>query len=217
MDKRLENELFAKYYDAIIEYNKIHMLTGHTEKQDAYERLFLDALLCFDGIDLTNKKLLDIGTGAGLPGVPLKITNPTCEVVLIEAMGKRVKFLNTLGEIGIDVKVLEGRAEELWKDYKEYFDVVTLRAVSETRIALELMSQYVKIGGLAILPKGAKVNEEKEDAKQAAKILGFELVDMKKSTLPISNIETNTLVYKKVLSTPIKYPRVYAQIAKKPL
>ncbi len=197
-------------------YNKIHMLTGHSTKEDVYEQLFLDALVCFEKIEIANKKILDIGTGAGLPGVPLKINEPTIDLFLLETMGKRVKFLESLKQIGIDATIIHARAEEVANDFNNAFDIVTLRAVKETRIALEFMARFAKIGGLLVLPKGQKASEEKDTATTAEKTLGLQYLKTVVKTLP-SGRTNNVLIYKKVSETPIKYPRNFSQISKKPL
>jgi 16S rRNA (guanine527-N7)-methyltransferase len=213
MDSRLKDVKFESYFDAIIEYNKIHMLTGHTEKDDAYERLFLDAIICFEDIDLKRKKLLDVGTGAGLPGVPLKIVEPSLDVTLLETMQRRVDFLNTLKDINIDCNIIHARAEEVAREYEEVFDITTARAVKETKIALELLVRFTKVGGLIVLPKGKNAENELNAAASAIKKLGIKHIQTYKKELP-SGIINNVLVFEKVSKTKDIYPRPYAQIAK---
>lgn len=210
------SELFEIYFNELVDWNNNkHKLTGHTEKEDVYNRLFKDALLSFESFDLNNKKILDVGAGAGFPSVPLLIENESIDLTIVESMKKRTDFLEHLrSKLGIEFNIINERIEET--DLKDEFDIVTARAVARLNILLEITIPYLKIGGLGIFVKGPKAEEELEEAHKAIKELGCEFVDILEIDIP-GGFKNKVIVVKKVMSTNSKYPRQFSQIKKQPL
>ena len=208
---------FEKYLELLLEWNDKFNLTAITDKNDIEEKHFLDSLELIKFFDLKNKNLLDVGSGAGFPGVPLAIAEPTLKVTLLEANGKKVSFLKEISkELNLNnVVVIQGRSEEL-KD-REHYDIVTARAVKELNILLEIAFHQVKVGGTFIAYKGPNIKEEIEHAKGAFSKLGASEPVLYEYTLKNSQ---NTRVFLKILkknATPKKYPRIYGEIVKHPL
>lgn len=208
---------FEQYLDLLLEWNEKFNLTAITDKDEIEEKHFIDSIEILKYFDLKNKTLIDIGSGAGFPGIPLAIAEPTLEVTLLEATGKRVKFLNeAVSKLGLtNVKVIQGRAEELGT--REKYDIVTARAVKELNILLEISFYLAKVGGSFIGYKSSAVDEEIKNAKNAFKVLQIEDYKKVEYLLPKSK---NPRVFVEILKknkTPKKYPRVYGEISKTPL
>lgn len=213
---------FIKFYEYLVEKNKVMNLTGITEFQEVLVKHFLDSLACVKAVDLTKvKKVMDIGTGAGFPGVPLKIAFPHLEECLLDSLKKRVTFLEeTFDLLGFDkIKAIHGRAEEFAKNkaYREQYDICVSRAVSNLATLSEYCLPYVKKGGLFISYKSGKVQEEAESAARAIRLLGGEIKDICYFTLPDSEIERSLVIIEKVKNTPGKYPRKAGTPLKEPL
>ena len=213
-----ENQL-AKldlYSDLLIQYNEKFNLTAITNKEDIYVKHFLDCLYLCKYLDST-KSLLDIGSGAGFPGVIIKIFYPKMNITLLEPNNKKVMFLNTIKK-QLDLSKLEiinQRSEDYVKDNRGKYDFVTARAVAPLNILLELAIPLLKVNGTFIAMKGPKGNQELLESQNALKLLSCVAND----TIQYS-IEDNTrqlLFFKKIAVTPEKYPRNYSQIKKKPL
>lgn len=210
-DKQLKQ--FDKYYNLLIEYNKVMNLTGITEKNEVYLKHFYDSLTLVKAFDF-NKELsiCDVGSGAGFPSIPLKIAFPNLKVVIVDALNKRLEFLKVVvNELGLEnVTLIHSRAEEY--DNREYFDIVTSRALADVNIGLELCMPLVKINGY-YLPMVVSYDL----GVNTIKLLGGILEDEIKFKLPIENSERKILKIKKIEKTNKKYPRAFSQIKKKPL
>lgn len=208
---------FEKYLELLLEWNEKFNLTAITDKEEIEEKHFIDSLELIKFVDLKNKTLIDIGSGAGFPGIPLAIAEPTLKVTLLEATGKRVTFLKeVVKNLGLqNVEVLQGRAEELAT--REKYDIVTARAVKELNILLEISFYLVKVGGSFIAYKSSLVDEEISNAKHAFKCLQIDGYKKYDYFLPKSKNPRVFLEILKKNKTLKKYPRHYGEISKQPL
>lgn len=209
-------EQFEKYMHLLLEWNEKMNLTAITQEEEVWEKHFYDSIIPFSKLDFSN--MCDIGSGAGFPGIPVKIAFPNVQMTLVEPLQKRCRFLNEVKEsLGLEnLEILNVRAEDLAKTKRECFDVVSARAVAKLSILLELCVPFVKKGKMMVSLKGKNGHEELENAKKAIDTLGVELVN--EDTFLINQEATRiNLYFKKIKNTPIKYPRAYGQIKKKPL
>lgn len=208
---------FEKYSDLLLEWNEKFNLTAIKDKDEITEKHFIDSLYLDKFVDLDNKTFLDVGSGAGFPGVPLAIAHPSLKVSLLESNGKKVKFLQEIKkELDLkNVEIIQARAEEF--DKRESFDFVTARAVKELRILLEICFHLVKVNGHFIAYKSSNVDEEIKASKNAFKSLQIEKIDRHEYSLPKSKDNRVLLVILKEKKTLKKYPRRYAEIVKAPL
>lgn len=207
------------YLEFLTEYNSHTNLTAIKEPEDIYLKHFYDSLTITKAIDLSgNLKILDIGTGAGFPGLVLKIFFPNIELTLLDSNNKKILFLNeVIKELDLkNVNCIHSRAEELPNNYKEYFDLVTSRAVAHLRILTELAIPYLKVNGLFIPLKG-NIEEELQESTNTITKLKSEVINIINFNLPIENSTRNIVTIKKCSSTPTIYPRAYDKIKKKPL
>ena len=206
----------AKYKDLLIEYNKKFNLTAIKSDEEIYLKHFYDSLTLIKAYSLNgNLKLLDIGTGAGFPGIVLKIFYPDLELTLLDSNHKKIAFLEVvIKELNLkNVTCINSRAENLPKTYREYFDIVTSRAVAHLRILLELSIPYLKVGGKLIAMKGLSEEEIKESAKILEK-LDSTIVDTIKFNLPIEGSNRSLVIVQKNKKTKEIYPRSYDKIMK---
>lgn len=209
--------LFKKYADYLLDYNKTTNLTAIKTLDDVYLKHFLDSVLLLKHIKITNEKLLDIGTGPGFPGVPLKILCPDIKLYLLDSNGKKTKFLESLKEeLNLDYEVINDRAEAYIKENRESFDIVVSRAVSNLSVLSELALPYVKVEGSFISYKG-NADEEIKEAKKAIDVLSHGEINVIKEKLPIENSERTFVIVTKKNKTDTKYPREYNKIIKRPL
>ena len=213
---------FIQYYELLVEWNKVMNLTGITEWEEVVQKHFVDSLTLIHAVDLTESyKVLDLGTGAGFPGIPLKIAFPHLEIVLLDSLNKRIKFLNeVIAQLGLTgITAYHGRAEEFAKkaEYREQFDLVVSRAVANLSTLSEYCIPYVKIGGYFVSYKSGDVQEELEKSEKAIDILGGCLEDVEEFTLPQSDISRTLVVIEKEQSTKKKYPRMGGKPSKEPL
>lgn len=205
-----------RYKDLLIEYNKKFNLTAIKTEEEIYLKHFYDSLTLVKAINLEDKlSILDIGTGAGLPGLVLKIFYPNLEVTLLDSNHKKILFLETvIKELNLkNITCINSRAENLSSEYREYFDVVTSRAVSELRILCELSIPYLKVGGKLIAMKGNKDEEIKESNKILEK-LDSKIIDIIKFNLPIEESNRSLIIIEKMKKTNSLYPRNYDKIVK---
>ena len=215
-------EQFETYYEMLVEKNKVMNLTAITEKNEVIDKHFADSLaLIKSGVSLTGQKILDIGTGAGFPGIPLKIMYPDMDIVLLDSLGKRVKFLNeVISTLHLDkITAIHGRAEDFAKpgSMRESFDLCVSRAVANLSTLSEYCLPYVKVGGHFISYKSEKINEESIAAKHAIGLLGGKVTGQREFMLPESDIYRNLFIIDKVKETPKKYPRKAGLPAREPL
>ena len=208
------------YYETLVETSKVMNLTTIVELEEAYIKHFYDSLLLSKTIDLTkNLTLADVGTGAGFPGLVLKIVYPNLQVTLIEPITKRCKFLQSvIDKLQLkDIYVINGRAEDVIKEYREYFDIVTARAVAALNILAEICVPFVKLNGVFIALKGSSYQEEIDNAGLAFSKLKAKYSSKHVFDLPKNMGERAIILYKKIDKTPNIYPRIYAKIKKNPL
>lgn len=211
---------FEMYSDLLVEWNEKVNLTAITEKDEIVLKHFIDSLTIAKYVD-KNDKLIDIGTGAGFPGIPIKIYYKDMNVTLLDSLNKRIVFLqNVIEKLNLkNINAIHSRAEELAIDskYREKYDIATARAVSNLSTLIEYLMPYVKVGGKCICMKGPNVSEELKAAKNALKELGGEVEVVDNFKLPNSDLERNLIIIKKVKSTNKKYPRKSGMPTKSPL
>ena len=218
----VQKKQFTDFYEYLVEKNKVMNLTGITEFQEVLIKHFLDSLACVKAVDMSRiKRIMDIGTGAGFPGVPLKIAFPHLEACLLDSLKKRVNFLEeTFQLLKLEnITAIHGRAEEYAKNkqYRETYDLCVSRAVSNLATLSEYCLPYVKTGGYFISYKSGTVQEEVEQAQKAVKILGGKIQDVVYFQLPDSEIQRSLVVIEKIKATPGRYPRKAGTPLKEPL
>lgn len=207
-------EKFKSYYEFMIDYNKTTNLTSITEKKEVCIKHFLDSLLVAKSVELKGK-VIDIGTGAGFPGIPLKIINESIDLYLLDSSEKKINFLKRLSKIlNLKYECINSRAEELSEEYREKFDLCVSRAVASLDILSEICIPFVNVGGFFVSMKGPSFEEEIELSKRKIVELGAEIIKIDKFILP-ENYGTRYLIcIKKIKDTPKKYPRQYSKIKK---
>ncbi|MGN1301511.1 MAG: 16S rRNA (guanine(527)-N(7))-methyltransferase RsmG [Clostridia bacterium] len=207
-DEQIRN--FFDFMNLLIEKNKVMNLTGIMEPKEVILKHFIDSLTILKYIN-ENDSVIDVGTGAGFPGIPLKIAKKSLEITLLDSLNKRINFLNEVIEnIKLDkTKTIHGRAEDFGQnaEYREKYDVAVSRAVAPLNILLEYMLPFIKVGGKCICMKGSNCDEEIENAKKAIEILGGKIEKIEKFNLPNSDNNRTILVIKKLKKTGRQYPR----------
>ena len=211
---------FRAYYDFLENRGQNVNLTAISGVGEVAKMHFLDSIALLNVAKFKNAKVIDIGSGAGFPGIPLKIVEPSVDLTLLEPTGKRVDFLmGLLDKLGIDATVIKARAEELARepDKRELFDIVLSRAVAKLNILCELCLPFVCIGGLFIAMKGIDTTDEINDAQNAIKTLGAEPHSHSDYTIPGTAVTHRAVIIRKIKTTQDKYPRRYAKIKNFPL
>ena len=215
----INKQRFELYRDNLIEWNKVMNLTAITEPHEIDTLHFLDSLALLDFADFKGKSVIDVGTGAGFPGLPLKIAEESLQLTLLDSLDKRLNFLkDTCEKLGLDdVRFVHARAEEIPEGFRESFDVAVSRAVARLNTLAEFCLPYVKPGGLFIAMKGPDFEAELEEAKPAIRMLGGKCERCESYTIPGTDVTHSALIIRKNSPTPSKYPRRFAQIKKSPL
>lgn len=203
---------FIRYYEMLVEWNGFMNLTGITEYEEVMKKHFIDSLSLIKVYDLSSEcNMIDVGTGAGFPGLALKIAFPNLQVTLLDSLNKRIQFLDAvIAELKLEgVNTVHGRAEDYARPDKlrEQFDLCVSRAVANLTSLSEYCIPFIKVGGCFVAFKSEKVTEEIEASKNAVSILGGKIVKNEEFVLPDSNIQRNLILMKKVKNTPKKYPR----------
>lgn len=219
-DKQLQQ--FQRFYEMLVDWNKVMNLTGITEYQEIVDKHFVDSLSVVKIFELESiNRVIDVGTGAGFPGIPLKIAYPHLDVVLLDSLNKRIKFLDVvINELKIkDIYTIHGRAEDFARKeaYRENFDLCVSRAVANLTTLSEYCLPYVKIDGFFISYKSGNIDEEMQESEKGIKLLGGKVENVVKFQLPKTDISRSFVKIKKVKSTSPKYPRKSGIPSKEPL
>lgn len=210
------------YREILVEWNQVMNLTGIEDEKEVYIKHFLDSISAVkNGYIKDGMSIIDVGTGAGFPGMPLRICLENLKVTLLDSLNKRINFLQEVAKnVGIDdIEYIHGRAEDFGKyeKYREQYDIATARAVAGLSVLMEFCIPFVKVGGYFICLKGPNANLELEESKAAMETLGVEFIEKINVDLPDSQLNHNILVFKKVKNTPEKYPRKAGKPAKSPI
>ncbi len=201
---------------AVVEQNEVMNLTAITEPSAVAKLHLLDSLTVLTAAELTGKRIIDVGCGAGFPGVPLAIACPDAKVTLLDSLGKRMNWLESiLPQLGVTAQCITARAEEAVADHREKFDYATSRAVARLNILLELTAPYVRVGGAVLALKGSAARQELEEAKNAVKKLGLKVEEIR--DFSIDGAIHSVIVLRKIAHTPPQFPRRYAKIKQSPL
>lgn len=216
----IQAEQFYQYMNLLLEWNEKINLTAITEPSEIIIKHFVDSITINKHVK-ENAKVIDVGTGAGFPGIPLSIIRNDVNVTLMDSLNKRIKFLDeVVNEIKLgNVDTVHSRAEELGhnKDYREQFDIATSRAVAPLNVLLEYLMPFVKVGGYCICMKGSNIDEEIKNSKKALQLLSGEIVNIDSFELPETDYGRNVIIVKKVASNANKYPRKPGTPSKEPL
>ena len=211
---------FFKYMNLLLEWNEKINLTAITEPEEVILKHFIDSLTISKYIE-NNKTLADVGTGAGFPGIALKIYRNDLKITLVDSLNKRINFLNeVIKELHLkEIETVHSRIEDFGKnkEYREKFDYTTARAVANLSVLSEYLIPIAKVDGQCICMKGSNVKEEVDTSKNAIKILGGKIKKIEEFNLPKSDIKRNVIIIKKFKNTPDKYPRKAGIPAKEPL
>ncbi len=198
---------FEVYFEELVSYNDKVNLTAITEHNDVFTKHFLDSILPIDAIAY-NAKLVDVGTGAGFPSLPIKIVRPDIDITMVDSLNKRVNFLNLVcNKLNIKSNNVHARAEDFAKSNREIFDVAVARAVAKLNTLLEYLLPLVKVGGIILAYKGSNIAEEFIEAENALNILGGKVIKSIRFDLPNNYGERHVLIIEKIKPTPKQYPR----------
>ena len=216
-----QKQQFVQYYELLIEWNKVMNLTAITDLEDVIQKHFIDSLTIVKAICPKNKTIIDVGTGAGFPGIPIKIAFPETKIVLLDSLNKRINFLNeVIHRLNLkEIRTFHGRAEDYGKnpEYREQFDLCVSRAVANLSSLSEYCIPFVKQDGCFISYKSGKASDEMNSAKNAIKLLGGRIENVLKFNLPDSTVDRTLITIKKIVATPKKYPRTAGKPSREPL
>ena len=216
-----QKKQFIQYYELLIEWNKVMNLTAITDLEDVIKKHFIDSLTIVKSICPKNKTIIDVGTGAGFPGIPIKIAFPETNIVLLDSLNKRINFLNeVINQLHLkEVRTIHGRAEDYGKnpEYREQFDLCVSRAVANLSSLSEYCIPFVKRDGCFVSYKSGRASNEMNSAQNAIKLLGGKIENVLEFNLPNSTMERTLIIIKKTLTTPKKYPRAAGKPSKEPL
>lgn len=209
-----QKQQFQQYFELLIKWNNKLNLTSITDKAEVYTKHFYDSICLIKALPLSNQTLLDVGSGAGFPSIPLKIIYPNIQVTILDALQKRIRFLQELTAVlDIEIELIHGRAEEFSR--REQYEIVTARAVSNLRMLSELCIPFVSIGGRFLAMKGPGYKEEVKESDNAITLLGGIVKNIEVYT--VDQFERSIVVVQKEHHTPQKYPRRFQKIKSKPL
>ena len=212
---------FQRYYELLIEWNSKFNLTAITDYDEVMIKHFLDSLSIIKAVDIkTCSNLIDVGTGAGFPGIPIAIVFPDIKITLLDSLNKRVSFLNeVIDELGlVNVKAFHGRAEDYGRgEFREKYDICVSRAVANLSTLTELCLPFVKMGGFFAAYKSEKVREEVESADKAIDLLGGKISEVVNFVLPSTDFDRSIVIINKIKETSMKYPRKAGTPSKQPL
>ena len=216
-----QKKQFIQYYELLIEWNKVMNLTAITDLEDVIKKHFIDSLTIVKSICPKKKTIIDVGTGAGFPGIPIKIAFPETNIVLLDSLNKRINFLNeVINQLHLkEVRTIHGRAEDYGKnpEYREQFDLCVSRAVANLSSLSEYCIPFVKRDGCFVSYKSGRASNEMNSAQNAIKLLGGKIENVLEFNLPNSTMERTLIIIKKTLTTPKKYPRAAGKPSKEPL
>jgi len=206
----------------MLEWNEKINLTAITEESEVFIKHFLDSATCLStGYIKAGMKVIDVGTGAGFPGIPVKLLEPGVEMILLDSLNKRISYLNeVVAKLGLKkVRTVHARAEEggSSKEHREAYDIALSRAVAAMNVLCEYCMPFIKVGGFFICQKGPDIDEELKEAGAAIKILGGSVREVREFQLPYSDIKHNIIIIEKVADTPTKYPRKPGKPAASPI
>ena len=212
-------DALLQYADALLETNKVMNLTAITDPVDVVNLHFLDSAALLTLADFSGKRVVDVGTGAGFPGMPLRILEPSIRLTLLDSLGKRIAFLQGVcDQLGLgNVECIHARAEEFAAMHRESYDIATSRAVASLPLLAELSLPLVKVGGYFLPMKAVDSDEELASAAHAIRVLGGRLADVKDYRIPGTEVTHRLVIIEKVAPSPAKYPRAFAKIKKAPL
>ena len=209
-------DTLCRFGEMLIEKNKVMNLTAITEPQAVAQLHFLDCMALLGAADFKDKRVIDVGCGAGFPGVPLKIAEPSIQLTLLDSLAKRMNWLaELLPELGVEAEIVTARAEEHVASCREQYDIATSRAVARLNILAELCLPYVRVGGKFLSMKGALAQEEVDEAKHGIEALGGRVAGIYE--YPVADTVHRAVIVEKVRPTPKQYPRAFAKIKKAPL
>ena len=218
--KDIQINQFYNYMNFLIEWNKVMNLTAIIEPEDIIVKHFIDSLTIYKYIN-NESSIIDVGTGAGFPGIPIKIAYPETKIVLLDSLNKRINFLNeVINKLELkDIKAIHGRAEEYGrnKEHRENFDIAVARAVAPLNILLEYLMPFVKVGGKCLCMKGSNIKEEIENSNNAIIQLGGNLKETEEFFIPNTDIKRRIIEISKIKETSNKYPRKAGTPSKDPL
>ncbi|MBN2286494.1 MAG: 16S rRNA (guanine(527)-N(7))-methyltransferase RsmG [Tissierellales bacterium] len=214
-------DLFLEYETLIKDWNQKINITSITESHEIYVKHFLDSIIIKNMFEFNHKKIIDVGTGGGFPGIPLKIFHDQMKLTLLDSLNKRIMFLEEVtAKLHLEnVQLLHGRAEDygMNRDFRERYDVSISRAVASLNVLAEYCLPFVRVGGFFLSMKGYDSDDEINVSKHAIKILGGRIVEVKKYNLPGTDMMRSLIIVEKIAETGLKYPRMAGKPAKKPI